>query len=293
MPFSQRQTPILRNKKRATARALLFLAPSLLGTAIFVLIPFGDVLRRSFCDAMGRHVVGLDNYKTVLENESFIQAVHNTVRFLLTCIPLLMLFSLLIALIIWGRKRSREIWKTLFLSPMAIPIASIVLLWQLVFHEKGYFNQLLSVFGIEAIDWMNQETAFGVLVFSYIWKNTGYDMVLWLAGLNGISPNLYEAAKTDGAGAWQCFWYITLPGLKPSVFMIGVLSFVNSFKVFREAYLIAGDYPHGSIYMLQHLFNNWFVYLDVQKMTAAAVLSAGVITALLLLLQACSVKGED
>ena len=76
----------------------------------------------------------------------------------------------------------------------------------------------------------------------------------------------------DGAGRFQCFRYITLPELRPTVFLISVLSFVNSFKVFREAYLIAGDYPDSSIYMLQHLFNNWFVSLDIQKMSAASVL---------------------
>ena len=89
----------------------------------------------------------------------------------------------------------------------------------------------------------------------------------------------------DGAGRFQCFRYITLPELRPTVFLISVLSFVNSFKVFREAYLIAGDYPDSSIYMLQHLFNNWFVSLDIQKMSAAAVLTALVITGFLLVVQ--------
>ena len=135
------------------------------------------------------------------------------------------------------------------------------------------------------VDWMNGATAFYVLVFSYLWKNIGYDIILWLAGLNGISPALYEAARVDGAGRWQCFRYITLPELRPTVFLIGVLSFVNTFKVFREAYLIAGDYPDSSIYMLQHLFNNWFVSLDIQKMSAAAVLTALVITTFLLVVQ--------
>ena len=82
----------------------------------------------------------------------------------------------------------------------------------------------------------------------------------------------YEAARVQGAGEWMCFWYITLPQLKETVFVTGLLSFVNAFRVFREAYLLAGDYPHESIYMLQHLLNNWFVNLDIQKMTAAAVL---------------------
>ena len=119
---------------------------------------------------------------------------------------------------------------------------------------------------------MNSGSAFWILFISYIWKNLGYDIVLWMAGLAGISSNIYEAARVDGAGEMQCFFYITLPNLKSSLYTITVLSFLNSFKVFREAYLVAGDYPHESIYMMQHLFNNWFVNLDIQKMTAAAVM---------------------
>ncbi|BCK00956.1 hypothetical protein bsdcttw_39960 [Anaerocolumna chitinilytica] len=132
---------------------------------------------------------------------------------------------------------------------------------------------------------MNTDKAFYVLVFSYLWKNTGYDMVLWLSGLNGINPSLYEAADADGAGAWQKFRYITFPLLTPSLFMIGILSFINSFKVYREAYLISGNYPHESIYLLQHLFNNWFTSLDIQKMSAAAVLYVLFFVGLLSVLQ--------
>lgn len=246
-----------------------------------VLLPFLDVVRRSFYDAMGRNPVGLANYRLVVENAAFRQAVYNTVRFLLTCIPFLLLLSLAIALLlqgVWGSGR----YKGIFLAPMAVPIASIVLLWRLMFDNAGYLNRIMEWLHLETVDWMNTEAAFYVLVFSYLWKNTGYDMILWLAGLHGIPYSQYEAAKVDGAGAWACFRYITLPNLKSTVFMITVLSFINSFKVFREAYLVAGDYPDRSIYMLQHLFNNWFVQLDVHKMSAAAVMVSAVIVCLML-----------
>ena len=157
---------------------------------------------------------------------------------------------------------------------MAVPIASIVVIWKLVFDQSGYLNGFLSMLHLSSVDWMNTSSAFYILVGSYLWKNTGYDMILWITGMSGISDALYEAAKIDGAGRWQCFRYITAPLLKPTAVMTGILSFVNSFKVFREAYLIAGDYPHRSIYMLQHLFNNWFVSLDMQKMSAASVMIA-------------------
>lgn len=281
-----------RIKKKDNRKAFLFLMPSLAGVTVFVLIPFFDVIRRSFYEAMGKKAVGLSNYKLVMENEAFKQAVSNTVRFLAVCIPVLMIVSLVIVLLIQGIGEQGEQFKTVFLVPLAIPIASVVLLWDLVFDNAGYLNLIMDLLHLERVDWMNGETVFPVLVFSYLWKNTGYNMVLWLAGLNGISLSLYEAAKVDGAGTWKCFWYITLPNLKSTVFIIGVLSFVNSFKVFREAYLVAGDYPNESIYMLQHLFNNWFVSMDIHKMSAAAVMTSVFIILLLIFVQWINDKGE-
>lgn len=246
--------------------------PSLLGTLVFIVIPYADVIRRSFYEAIGGTFAGLQNYAEVLKNEAFHLAAFNTGRFLLTCIPLLIVFSLFCSVMIAGLKEGGTVFKTTLLVPLAIPVASIVLLWKLFFHQQGMLNQITALFGLGEKDWMNGSTAFGVLVFTYLWKNTGYDVVLWVAGLSAISEELYEAARVDGAGALARFFYITLPGLSGTAFLVAALSVFNSFKVFREAYLIAGDYPDESIYMLQHLFNNWFVNLDVQKMSAASVL---------------------
>ena len=124
-----------------------------------------------------------------------------------------------------------------------------------------------------------------MLCGSYLWKNLGYDIVLWMAGLSGIPTQIYEAAQVDGAGEWKIFCKITFPSLLPSLYTISVLSFLNSFKVFREAYLVAGDYPNESMYLLQHLFNNWFRDLSFDKLSAGAVLVAAVILGLILLLQ--------
>lgn len=263
----------MQNKKKGTL-GLLFLAPSLLGVCVFVLIPFADVVKRSFLDAMGYELKGIENYKTVLNNEAFQLAAWNTLRFILICIPLLLVLSLICALLINQLKIWQEFFKITFLFPMAIPVASIVLLWQLFLDQNGFMNEVVQFLGLSPVNWMNSESAFWVLVVTYLWKNIGYDMILWLAGFFSIPKERYEAAWVDGAGGWQSFWYITLPGIRSSVFMIGILSLVNCFKVFREAYLIVGDYPHKSIYMMQHLFNNWFVSLDMQKMTAASVMMA-------------------
>ena len=165
---------------------------------------------------------------------------------------------------------------------MAVPTASIVLLWQLLFDNNGIINGVLNAFNLPVVDWMGSNCAFYVLVLSYLWKNTGYNMVLWLSGLGGIPKEYYEAARIDGAGAWQEFIYITLPQLRSTLGIVAVLALINSFKVFREAYLVAGGYPDKSIYLLQHLFNNWFVKLELPKLYAAAVLLAAAILIVIL-----------
>ena len=255
-----------------------------MGVGVFYLVPFLDVIRRTFTSIMGNSFIGLENIKMVLNNEAFQLAVYNTVHFVTVCIPILLILSLMIALLLQKQTVFNKLMKSAFLVPMSIPIASIVLLWNILFHPNGMLNNFLHNFG-KSIDWMNSSYAFGVLVFSYVWKNLGYTIVLWLAGLSGIPFSIYEAAEVDGAGRWQSFWYITVPNLWATVFIITVLSIVNSFKVFREAYLVAGSYPHESIYMLQHLFNNWFRELSIDKMAAGAVLNSAVLLILILVLQ--------
>ena len=192
----------------------LFLLPSLLSVGVLVLFPFADVVRRSFFSAMGGQFVGIKNYWNVLQNEAFRLAAGNTAVFTLLCIPLLLGVSLMLALLVSAGKEKAEVFKTTFLIPMSIPAASVVLLWKAVFHENGLANRLLEAAGGAPTDWLNSGTAMGVLLFTYIWKNAGYDMVLWLSGLTSISPALYEAAALDGAGALRRFLRITLPGLR-------------------------------------------------------------------------------
>jgi multiple sugar transport system permease protein len=265
--------------------ALAFLAPSMAGLLVFFLIPFADTVRRSFFDARGQNFIGLDGYISVINNSAFQLAAANTARFIAICIPLLMLVSLIIALLIRAVRPGGRVFKTTYLLPMAVPVASIVLLWQVLFNQRGLMNTILTRTGAEPLDFMGSSAVFGVLVFTYLWKNSGYNMVLWLAGLDGISDSLYEAAHVDGANAWQRFRWITLPGLIPTVGLVAILSLLNSFKVFREAFLVAGAYPHDSIYMLQHLFNNWFQNLDISRLAAAAAMLALALLIIILLMQ--------
>lgn len=253
----------------------IFLAPSLFATSLFLLFPFLDALRRAFVTAMGGQFVGFKNFQNVLKNPAFQLASKNTFLFTIICIPLLLALSLGLALLLNASGIKRGFMKISFLMPVSVPAASIVLIWKITFHDRGLLNGMMEGLGFSPVSWLNSSWTFWLLIGSYLWKNIGYDMVLWLAGLSAISPELYEAADVDGAGPFQKLFYITLPGLKPICFTVSVLSLLNSFKVFREAYLLVGDYPDSeSVYLLQHLFNNWFLTLDIDRMCAASTLLA-------------------
>ena len=263
----------------------VFLVPSLLGVLLFVILPFGDVVRRSFMTAVTKEAAGVKNYKIVFTNSAFLLAVKNTLKFTLVCIPLMVALGLAIALAM-GSIRHMQAVKSLYLFPLAMPTAAVAVVWKMVFYEKGFLNKYLEQFGIGGgVDYIGSGAAFYVLAGTYIWKNLGYTIVLWLAGIMGVNGDMMEAARLDGAGKMQRFWYVLLPNLKGSLYIIVVISFLNSFKIYREAYLVAGAYPHDSIYMLQHLFNNWFVNLDLDKMAAAAVVCTMFFLIFILLLQ--------
>lgn len=265
--------------------AWAFLLPNLLGVAIFTLIPMLRVLLSSFQSAVGGRWMGIQNYLSVLGNSAFQIALKNTARFTVACVPILVSLSLLLAVWLHGLIRGKAAFMSAYLLPMAVPVASVVLVWKVFFHKNGLINAFLAFLGRSGIDWMDSGAAFWMLVLSYLWKNLGYTMVLWTAGLEGIPANVYEAAQVDGASGLQTFLYVTLPNLRGSAYTIGVLSLLNTFKVFREAWLVAGDYPHESMYLLQHLYNNWFRALDYDKIAAASVMTSAVVFLLIGLLR--------
>ncbi|MGL5380140.1 carbohydrate ABC transporter permease [Clostridium sp.] len=273
------------NEVKINKALLGFLIPSLIGVLIFILIPFLDVVIRSFQSEVSREFVFLDNYIEIFNNIPFRLAGKNTIKFVLICIPLLLGLSLLLAVLIYDLFRSSEKLTTAFLIPLAIPIASVVLVWKIVFHQQGILNGFLINLEASGVDWMNSDYALWILIFTYIWKNLGYNIILWMAGLSCIPKEIYEAAKVDGASRWTSFRHITMPILQPTLYTITVLSLLNSFKVFREAYLIAGNYPDKSMYLLQHLFNNWFRELSFGKISAASVVMGVIIFILIMFLQ--------
>lgn len=254
------------------------LLPSMAGVMLFRIIPLVDVFKRSLINNVTKAYVGLQNYKDVVFNLSFRAAVKNTFLFLGICIPVLLGLSLILAyLLSQGQKKSGEKHvnkdriKTVLLIPMAIPVASIVLVWKLLFCRYGMVDRILSTFN-GGVDYLNSKWALITLVLTYVWRNIGYDVVLWVAAFHSVDQSIYEAADMDGANRLQQFKFITWPCILPYGSVILILSMLNAFKAFREVYLIAGEYPNRSIYLIQHLFNNWLVDLQLDHLCAAAIL---------------------
>ncbi len=265
--------------------AWLFLGPSLLGFSLFYLLPFAAGFYYSLVESpVNGNFVGLHNYAALLKNPSFLLALSNTAKFTLICVPLNMALSLGAALLLNRKIRGRNLFRTIFITPLVIPVASVVLVWQAFFDLNGVLNSLIHALGCQPVDWLKTDWSRAVILVVYLWKNIGYCMILFLAGLQNIPAEYYEAARIDGAGRFQEFFRITLVYLTPTAFFVFVISIINSFKVFRETYLIAGDYPQNSIYMLQHYMNNMFLALDYQKLTSAAFIMAAFIVAVVFLL---------
>lgn len=263
---------------------LYFILPSLVGVLVFVLLPLLDVFLKSFQDRRSGNIVGFANYSEAIDNDAFRLAVGNTIRFELISIPLLMILSFLISVAVFNMKSN--LVKFAFLIPMAIPSNSVAVIWKVLFDDSGIVNGILSsVFHMESINFFGGNAVFYLLVGTFVWKNLGYNMLIWFAGLAVIPKEINEAARVDGAGEVRILLQMTLPNLKMSSFTVAVISLVNSFKVYREAYLISGTYPDDHIYMLQHIFNNWFAKLGIGKMAAGAVLTAVSFFAVLLILK--------
>ena len=283
--MSERKKQKRNNRLRDFAASLCFLSPSLLGVGVFFILPFGVVVYYSLIDGVGtRNFVLFDNFRKLLGNSAFLTAGKNTLLFSALAVPLAVVLSLLLALLLEARIPGKSTFRTFFLSPMMVPVASVVLIWQVLFSYNGTFSELALSLGGTRIDWLQSDWNIYVVVMLFLWKNLGYFMILFMAGLANIPKELLEVADVEGASESYKFFAIKLRYLSPTVLFVTILSLINSFKVFREVYLLTGDYPLGRLYMLQHFMNNTFRSFDYQKLSAAAVIMAIVMVVLIALL---------
>ncbi|MCL2163487.1 MAG: sugar ABC transporter permease [Oscillospiraceae bacterium] len=268
-------------KKIRFDAALLFLAPGFVGFFIFYIWPFIISIGYSLVDKpVGGSFVGLKNYLDLLGNEPYLIGFKNMLVFIGMSVPVGIALALAVAMLVDRAGKHRRLFALIFLIPLVIPTGSTVFFWKALFNNDGYINFILTFFGISPVRWLDTDAVRYVISLIFIWKNLGYSMVLFLAGLHSIPKEYYEAAAVDGANAVYVFFKITLPGLLTTFVLVIIMSIINSFKVFKEIYLITGSYPHQSIYTLQHFMNNMFFSLNYQRLTTATCILVLVIGAL-------------
>lgn len=254
-------------RRREAAVGLLLASPAVVGLLAFLVLPFGYTFLRSFTTGLGwGRFVGLENYAQLFENRLFLLALKNTFLFLACGLALILPLSLFLALLLqkagkWGKPLALAL-----LFPMVLPVSAIVIVVNLVFAENGLLSQMTG-----PTPWMDSPFAFVILLGLYLWKNVGIGVVILLAGLTTIPGELYESASMDGAGKWVRLTKVTLPMLRPELLVVTILSTLNAFKNFREAFVLGGDHPHESIYMLQHFMNNNFENMNFPRLSVAAV----------------------
>ena len=260
----------------------LFLMPSFLGVSVFYLIPFLVVLVYSVQDnPITKNYVGITNFVKILQNEAFKQAAGNTFKFSIMAVPLAVILSLLMAILLDQSIPLASQFRTIFLSPMMVPVASVILVFRVLFDYNGAFNELIKFFGGSNIDWIKTDYAPFVILALFLWKNLGYNMILFLAGLGTIPKEMMEVASLDSSNSFKIFFKIKIRYLSPTILFVTIMSLINSFKIFREVYLLSGSYPHGSIYTLQHFMNNMFDSLDYQKLSSGAIIMAAVMVVII------------
>lgn len=264
--------------KRENRILVFMLGISLVGFIIFYLFPFFFSFSYALIDnPIRRQFVGMQNFINLFHNAYFLRGLKNTAVFMIISIPLNMICSLGVATFI-HKLGSLNRWFTLvFLIPLVIPSATTAFFWKNIFSQYGIVNKILAGFGIEGIDWIQSEYGLIVMILIFLWKNIGYNMALFMSGLSNIPEEYYECASVEGAGKnWQ-FRNITLTYLTPTTFLVLIMSFVNSFKVFKEIYIMTGEYPPDSLYLLQHYMNNMFLSLDYSKLVSAVYILTVVI----------------
>jgi multiple sugar transport system permease protein len=255
----------------------VFLGLPLAWMAVFVIFPILLVVYLSFTsyDIVGTPKwIGLLNYEDLLEDDVFWTAVRNTAYYTAVTVPVGMMLSLLLALFINRQLPAIAFFRTVYYAPVVAPLVTTALVWMLFYSETiGLFNYVLSLFGIAPKQWLSSSTwAMPSVIILSIWKGVGFNMVIFLAGLQSIPRELYEAASLDGAGKVRSFWYITLPLLMPSTVYVIITSVIASFQVFEQVFVMTNGGPNNSTTTIVHqIYRTAFVHLEMGYASAMAL----------------------
>ena len=290
-----------------TSRAgWLFVTPALFVIGAFFAVPVLAALALSLtdydlyalADPHNLRVVGIGNYIDVLRTPLFWKALANTVWFVVLALPLSLALSLGAALLLNSPlARFKGLFRTALFAPVVTTVVAVALIWKYLFHTRyGLINYTLGQFGIDPIDWLGDpHYSMPAIIIFAVWKNFGYNMIILLAGLQGIPVELYEAARIDGASAWRQFRHITLPSLKPVLLLVGIITMAGYFQLFAEPYVMTLGNPLQSTYsVLYYMYEEGFMWWSLGRASAIAfLLFALILVATRVLLRIARRGGDD
>ena len=280
----------------ATARfGLGMLTPTMIVLLVMTAYPLIFTFVYSFTDynylkgTEDASFVLFENYASLIQNGYFQQAVWNTVIFTVLAVVLEMGFGLLIAVFVNSLKRGQKIMRTLLLLPYLLPAVTVALSWRMMLSANyGIINQFLESLGLPVFNWfMDTQTAFGTILVIDVWQNVPFVFLLLYASLQSVSESQYEAARIDGAGTLQQFWYITLPNIKSSLALCALLRTIDTFRLFEKVNVLTGGGPAGTTTTItQFLYTYGIESLDFGFGSAGAI----VMTVLVLILSCFYIK---
>ena len=262
----------------------LFAGPALLVIALFFGVPVLAALALSLtdfdiyalADIDNLRFVGLGNYIALLQNPLFWKALGNTFYFVLVGVPLSIAASLGAALLLHSKvARMRPFFRTALFAPVVTTVVAVAVIWRYLFHTSyGMVNWGLSSLGIAPVDWLGDPAwAMPTIILFAVWKNFGYNMIIFLAGLQAIPEDLYEAARIDGASGWRQFRHVTLPMLGPVLLLVGILTMAGYFQMFAEPYVMTQGGPlQSTVSVLYLMYEEGFKWWNLGNASAVAFL---------------------
>nr|WP_062447740.1 sugar ABC transporter permease [Thalassobacillus devorans] len=276
-----------------------FLAPALVLLGVFLLYPMGAAFYYSFTDFYiltpdDVSFIGLENFKYIVEDAQFRQAFWNTVYFSVIVVPVQLSVALGLALLINKKLRFRVFFRTAFFSPVVMSLVVVSILWTFMYNpNEGLINQLLQTVGIPPQPFLTSpDQAMNSIIVMSVWQGAGFQMMIFLAGLQNIPNHLYEAADIDGASSWQKFWHITLPGLRNIALFIFITISIAAFKLLVQPMIMTQGGPLGTTKSLvYHIYETGFNYRDVGYASAMAVVFT-VIVLVITIIQRVLIKEE-
>ena len=264
--------------------AWTFVAPALLVIGAFFALPvlaafvlsLTDFDLYALADLKNLRFIGLRNYTDVLQAPLFWKSLTNTIYFVVVGVPLSIAASLGTALLLNSpRARAKGLFRTALFAPVVTTVVAVAVIWKYLFHTRyGLINYALTHLGVPAIDWLGDpHFSMPAIIIFAVWKNFGYNMIILLAGLQGIPAELYEAARIDGASAWRQFRHITLPSLKPVLVLVGIITMAGYFQLFAEPYVMTLGNPLQSTYsVLYYMYEEGFMWWSLGRASAIAFL---------------------